>query len=44
VMADPHAMDESIEYIRDEVMPLVQGMDGCIGLSMLVTGTPAGAS
>jgi heme-degrading monooxygenase HmoA len=35
VMADPKAIDESITYIRDEVMPMVQGMDGCIGLSML---------
>ena len=35
VIADPQAIDESIAYIRDEVMPLVQGMDGCIGLSML---------
>ena len=35
VMADPKAIDESIAYIRDEAMPLLQGMDGCIGLSML---------
>jgi heme-degrading monooxygenase HmoA len=35
VMADPQAIDRSIAYTRDEVMPLVQGMDGCIGLSML---------
>jgi len=35
-MADPQAIDRSIAYARDEVMPLIQGMEGCIGLSMLV--------
>jgi heme-degrading monooxygenase HmoA len=35
LMGNPQAMDEGIAYVRDEVMPLVQGMDGCIGLSML---------
>ena len=35
VMADPQAIDEGIANVRDEVMPLVQGMDGFIGLSML---------
>jgi heme-degrading monooxygenase HmoA len=35
VMADPNTIDEGIANVRDEVMPLVQGMDGCIGLSML---------
>jgi heme-degrading monooxygenase HmoA len=35
VMADPATIDEGIANVRDEVMPLVQGMDGCIGLSML---------
>lgn len=32
---NPSAMDEAIAYVRDEVMPLVQAMDGCVGLSML---------
>ena len=36
IMADPMAIDDGIANVRDEVMPLVQGMDGCIGLSMLV--------
>jgi heme-degrading monooxygenase HmoA len=35
LMGNPQAMDDAIAYIRDEVMPLVQGMDGCVGLSML---------
>jgi heme-degrading monooxygenase HmoA len=29
------AMDELIAMIRDEVMPMVRDMDGCVGLSML---------
>ncbi|MGY1690422.1 antibiotic biosynthesis monooxygenase [Geodermatophilus sp. SYSU D01105] len=35
IQGNPQAMDEGISYVRDEVMPLVRGMDGCIGLSML---------
>jgi heme-degrading monooxygenase HmoA len=34
-MGTPEAMDDAIAYARDEVMPLVQGMDGSMGLSML---------
>ena len=33
---DPSAIDEGIAYTRDKVLPAVQQMDGCIGLSMLV--------
>ena len=36
VRGNPQAMDEGIAYVRDKVMPAVQQMDGCIGLSMLV--------
>jgi quinol monooxygenase YgiN len=33
--ADPGSVDDGIEYVRDEVMPAVHQMDGCIGLSMM---------
>jgi quinol monooxygenase YgiN len=42
IHGDPRSMGRATEYVRDEVMPTVRGMDGCIGLSMLTdpqTGT-----
>ena len=35
VRGDPRAVDDGIAFIRDEVWPRVQRMDGCIGMSML---------
>jgi len=35
IQGNPQAIDEGMAYVRDEVMPMVQGMDGCIGLSMV---------
>jgi quinol monooxygenase YgiN len=35
VRGNLQAMDEGIAYVRDQVMPAVRQMDGCIGLSML---------
>jgi hypothetical protein len=43
VRGDPGAVDAGIGFVRDEVWPMVRGMDGCIGLSMLVD-RPAGCS
>jgi hypothetical protein len=35
VMGNPQAIDDAIAYVRDEILPTVSGMDGCIGLSMM---------
>ena len=36
VRGDPARIDEGISYVREEVMPTVTSMDGCMGISMLV--------
>jgi quinol monooxygenase YgiN len=35
VRGNPRAIDEATAYLRDEVMPAVQQMEGFVGLSML---------
>jgi heme-degrading monooxygenase HmoA len=35
IQGNPQAVDAGIAHVRDEVMPLVQGMDGFVGLSLL---------
>lgn len=36
IKGDPAKVDQGISFVRDEVMPRVTGMDGCMGISMLV--------
>jgi heme-degrading monooxygenase HmoA len=35
VRGDPRAVDDGIAFIQNDVWPMVQRMDGCIGMSML---------
>ena len=36
IRANPESLESGITLVRDEVMPEVMGMDGCVGMSMLV--------
>jgi heme-degrading monooxygenase HmoA len=35
VRSDPQAVDDGIGYVREAVWPMLQGMSGCVGMSML---------
>lgn len=35
IHADPRRVDDGVRHVRDEVLPAVTDMPGCIGLSML---------
>ena len=35
IHGDPGSVDDGITYVRDESMPVLRRLDGCIGLSML---------
>ena len=35
VRGDPRAVEDGITFVRDDVWPMVERMDGCIGMSML---------
>lgn len=35
IHGDPASLDEGIAFVRDETMPILRRMDGCVGLSML---------
>jgi heme-degrading monooxygenase HmoA len=36
ITGDPGRLDDGIAYVRDDVMPTITPLDGCLGLSMLV--------
>jgi hypothetical protein len=39
VRARPELIDTGVAQVRDEVMPMVLGLDGCVGVSMLADRT-----
>jgi heme-degrading monooxygenase HmoA len=35
MLVRPEAVDDVVEYIRDDVMPMVTRLEGCVGLSLM---------
>src|SRR6476469_9426393 len=36
IMGDPGSLEAGISHVRDEILPTVTGMDGCLGMSLVV--------